>query len=440
MAGRRPRRSVLLLALGAGRRRGSRVRGLAAVAAEPTEDEEQRLDAALIEEALEIITERYVDEEALTSENLTAGAIRGIVEALGDDGHTEYLTPAEHAAARDALEGRVTGIGVVLDQRSDAPSVISVIDGSPADRAGLRSGDVIGSVDGAETTRLPLDDLAALVRGVAGSVVELGIDRPGLPDRLELRIVREDVEVAPADWAIVPGTNVAVVRIVQFSQAAGDRAREAITDALAEGIGGLIVDLRGNPGGYVHEALAVVAAFVDGGVAYQEVGRDGIPRDVAIPTGRTLAGDIPVIVLVDYATASSAEILAAALRDNDRALLVGEQTYGTGTVLNTFDLSDGSALKLGVLRLVDTGWRAGLPCGPGARPRGRARTGLGATPARRAARHDRSRCLERGRPDTPPRRGPPRAAGRPVVRPPPDVRPVAREHHGAAGSRPLLMP
>jgi carboxyl-terminal processing protease len=343
MAGRRPRRSLLFLAL------VLVSVAVPVVAAEPTEDEEQRLDAALIEEALEIITERYVDEEALTSENLTAGAIRGIVEALGDDGHTEYLTPAEHAAARDALEGRVTGIGVVLDQRSDAPSVISVIDGSPADRAGLRSGDVIGSVDGAETTRLPLDDLAALVRGVAGSVVELGIDRPGLPDRLQLRIVREDVEVAPADWAIVPGTNVAVVRIVQFSQAAGDQARDAIIDSLAEGIGGLIVDLRGNPGGYVHEALAVVAAFVDGGVAYQEVGRDGIPRDVAIPTGRTLAGDLPVIVLVDYATASSAEILAAALRDNDRALLVGEQTYGTGTVLNTFDLSDGSALKLGVL-------------------------------------------------------------------------------------------
>jgi carboxyl-terminal processing protease len=358
MAGRRPRRSLLFLAL------VLVSVAVPVVAAEPTEDEEQRLDAALIEEALEIITERYVDEEALTSENLTAGAIRGIVEALGDDGHTEYLTPAEHAAARDALEGRVTGIGVVLDQRSDAPSVISVIDGSPADRAGLRSGDVIGSVDGAETTRLPLDDLAALVRGVAGSVVELGIDRPGLPDRLQLRIVREDVEVAPADWAIVPGTNVAVVRIVQFSQAAGDRARDAIIDALAEGIGGLIVDLRGNPGGYVHEALAVVAAFVDGGVAYQEVGRDGIPRDVAIPTGRTLAGELPVIVLVDYATASSAEILAAALRDNGRALLVGEQTYGTGTVLNTFDLSDGSALKLGVLDWLTPGgepvFRVGL--------------------------------------------------------------------------------
>jgi carboxyl-terminal processing protease len=320
-----------------------------AVAAEPPEDEAQLLDVALVDEALEIIAERYVDEEALTEESLTAGAIRGIVEALGDDGHTEYLSPAESAAAEDALEGRVTGIGVVLDQRSETPLVISVIDGSPADRAGLRSGDIIGSVDGAETTRLPVDDLAALVRGEAGTAVRLGIDRSGLPDRLEIRIVREDVEIPPADWALVPGTNVAVIRIVQFSEAAGDRTREAVAAALETGVGGLVLDLRGNPGGFVHEALEVAGVFLDGGVAYQEVGRDGTPREVGIPSGHAEAAEVPLIVLVDYATASSAEILAAAMRDNDRALLVGGQTFGTGTVLNTFELSDGSTLRLGVL-------------------------------------------------------------------------------------------
>jgi carboxyl-terminal processing protease len=337
---------------------------LLTVAAEPTEDEAQLLDAALVDEALEIIAERYVDEEALTEESLTAGAIRGIVEALGDDGHTEYLTPAESAAAEDALEGRVTGIGVVLDQRSETPLVISVIDGSPADRAGLRSGDIIGSVDGAETTRLPVDDLAALVRGAAGTAVRLGIDRSGLPDRLEVRIVREDVEIPPADWAVVPGTNVAVIRVVQFSEAAGDRTRHAVAAALGTGAGGLVLDLRGNPGGFVHEALEVAGVFLDGGVAYQEVGRDGGPREVGIPTGHAEAVDVPLIVLVDYATASSAEILAAAMRDNDRALLVGEQTFGTGTVLNTFELSDGSTLRLGVLDWLtpdgETVFRVGL--------------------------------------------------------------------------------
>ena len=109
-----------------------------------------------------------------------------------------------------------------------------------------------------------------------------------------------------------------------------------------------MLDLRGNPGGLVDEALDVASAFLDGGVGYQEAGRDATARDVLIPEGRVIAADIPVNVLVDYATASSAEILAAALRDNGRAAIVGEPTYGTGTVLNTFGLSDGSALKVGV--------------------------------------------------------------------------------------------
>lgn len=317
------------------------------VAQEPSA-EPAELDSGLVEEALGILRDRYVDEEALTTRNLTEGAIRGMVEALGDEGHTEYLTAEEYAAEQDALDGRVLGIGVVLDQRSRSPVVISVIDGSPADRAGLRAGDIIAMVDDVETSRLSLDDLADRVRGEPGTTVRLVLERPGGGAPLEIAIVRDNVEIEPASWAGVPGSDVAVVRIVQFSQGAGERSRAAIEAAVADGARALVLDLRGNPGGYVDEAVAVAAAFQDGGTAYQEAGRDGVVRRVSIPAGRLLAGDVPVIVLVDYATASAAEILAAALRDNGRAVIVGEQTFGTGTVLNTFELSDGSALKVGV--------------------------------------------------------------------------------------------
>jgi carboxyl-terminal processing protease len=237
----------------------------------------------------------------------------------------------------------------VLDQRSSAPLVIAVLDGSPADRSGLRAGDIVASIDGVETSRLPMATLGELVRGPVGSSVRLGIERPGEDERLDVRIVREEVQVEPASWASIPGTAVAVVRIVQFSLDAGERTRRAVEAAIEAGAGGLVLDLRGNPGGLVDEAIEVAAAFLDGGVAYQEQGREGPPRAVPIPAGRAIAADIPLIVLVDYATASSAEILAAALRDNGRAAIVGQQTFGTGTVLNTFDLSDGSALKVGVL-------------------------------------------------------------------------------------------
>ncbi len=320
----------------------------AATAQSDTQEAPPSIDPALVAETLRILGDHYVDKDALTTENLTAGAIRGMLEALGDEGHTEYLTEEEYAAEQDALDGRVLGIGVVLDQRSRAPLVISVIDGSPADRAGLRAGDVISSVDDTEASRLPIDDIADLVRGAAGSRVRLGVERPGVPDELEFSIVREDVEIEPASWARVPGSSVAVVRIVQFSQAAGKHVREAVEAALSDGARGIVLDLRGNPGGLVDEALDVAAAFLDGGVGYREASRDASVRDVLIPEGRVIDADVPLTVLVDYATASSAEILAVALRDHGRAAIVGERTYGTGTVLNTFALSDGSALKVGV--------------------------------------------------------------------------------------------
>ena len=318
-------------------------------AADPAEEESLVLDAGLIAEALEVLGDRFVDEAVLTEENLTAGAIRGLVEALGDNGHTEYLTPEEYQVSLDMLDGRVVGIGVVLDQRSSQPLIISVVDGSPAARAGLRVGDVIASVDGKDTERLPQGALADLVRGAAGTTVRLGIERVGETGPLVFGIARADVDVDPASWARAPGTNVALVRIVQFSAAAGHLARDAVEAVLEADATGIVLDLRGNPGGLVHEALDVAATFIDGGVAYFEKAREGAPTEVAISSGRVLAPDVPLVVLVDYGTASSAEILAAALRDNGRATLVGEQTFGTGTILNTFGLSDGSALRIGVL-------------------------------------------------------------------------------------------
>jgi carboxyl-terminal processing protease len=306
------------------------------------------LDEALIEEVLELLQERYVDDDALTVENLSVGAIRGIVDALGDDGHTQYLTEEEYKIEQEVLQGRVAGIGVVLDQRSSIPIVISVVDGSPADRAGLRAGDIITSVDGVETARLPLGELGDLVRGQPGSLVELGIERPGETERQRFGITRADIEIDPVTWAKAPGSDVAIVRIVQFSVGAGHQVREAVEQALDLGATGFVLDLRGNPGGLVSETLNAAGAFLDEGVVFLERARGAEPTEVRVDPGRAIAPDVPLVALVDYGTASSGEILAAALRDNERATVVGEQTFGTGTILNTLVLSDGSALRLGV--------------------------------------------------------------------------------------------
>lgn len=329
---------------------------MAAGGAAGVDEDGPALDQVLLAEVLEVIGERYVDGDALTTENLTLGAIRGIVEALGDDGHTAYLTEQQLKVEEDALEGRVVGIGVVVDERVGSPEIISVVDGSPADVAGLRAGDVIVSVDGSDTSRLSIADLADLVRGEVGTSVRIGVERPGASQREELEILRDDVEIEPVAWAFAPGSDVAVIRIVQFSAGAGRETRSAIEVALELGATGIVLDVRGNPGGLVDEALVVVGSFLGEGVAYQQQGRDGVPSDVHITPGRVLAPDLPLVVLVDFGTASSAEILAAALGDDGRARIVGEQTFGTGTVLNTFRLSDGSALRIGVLNwLTPTG-------------------------------------------------------------------------------------
>ena len=319
-----------------------------APAAAQEEADTPQLDEALIEEVLELLQERYVDDDALSVENLSVGAIRGIVDALGDDGHTQYLTEEEYKIEQEVLEGRVAGIGVVLDQRSSIPIVISVVDGSPADRAGLQAGDVITSVDDVETARLPLGELGDLVRGTPGSPVKLGIERPGEMERQRFIITRADIEIDPVTWARAPGSDVAVVRIVQFSVGAGHQVRQAVEQALDLGATGFVLDLRGNPGGLVSETLNAAGAFLDEGVVFLERARDAEPTEVRVDPRRAIAPEVPLVALVDYGTASSGEILAAALRDNDRATIVGEQTFGTGTILNTLVLSDGSALRLGV--------------------------------------------------------------------------------------------
>jgi carboxyl-terminal processing protease len=303
---------------------------------------------ATYEEALGIVRDHFVDPSALTDERLVQGSIRGLVDALGDAGHTRYLTPQQYLAEQQALDGTLTGIGVVLDQRSGTPLIISVIDGSPADRAGLRSGDLIRTIDGQRTDRASVEELLERVRGEPGSTVELQVERRD-GTRRAFSLVRERIDVPAASWSLVPGTRVAHVRLVQFSGGASDELGDALRQALEAEASAIVLDLRGNPGGLVSEALEVAGLFMTDEVVYIQESRDGGRLPIRT-VGDPLVPDLPLAVLVDYGSASAAEIVASALRDAGRARLIGQQTYGTGTVLNVFPLSDGSAIRLGVQR------------------------------------------------------------------------------------------
>jgi carboxyl-terminal processing protease len=306
-------------------------------------------DLDIFWEALRIVEHRYVGRDAVPDRDLVQGAVRGLVEALGDTGHTVYLTPDEVRAEREALDGRVTGIGVMVDDRAGVPLIVAVIDGSPADQAGLRAGDLIVAVDGERVERLAPRELMSRVRGPRGSALQVTIEREGAAEPLEVEIVREEIIVPAASWAMVPGTRSAVIRLVQFSSGAAVAVRDAVAEALAAGATGLVLDLRGNPGGLVDEATGVAGAFIEEGVAYRQEDAEGRVHEVSV-RGRAVAPETPLVVLVDYGSASAAEIVAGALRDNGRALIVGQPTYGTGTILNAFELADGSEIRLGVAR------------------------------------------------------------------------------------------
>jgi carboxyl-terminal processing protease len=306
-------------------------------------------DMDLFWQALQDIRDKYVGRGELSDQTLLYGAIRGMVDSLGDTGHTTFLTPEEVRLVRDSLNSSVVGIGVTIAQRDGANVVTSVLPDSPARDAGIKPGDVITAVNGEEISGLTLDELISRVRGDAGTSVLVTILRPSTGETLDLSIVREELQIPAATWAFVPTTHVALLRLSSFSAGSSAELRAARDAAVAAGATGLIFDLRANPGGYVNEAVNVASQFLREKTVYLSEDAAGtqtpVKSDDAVePT------DLPLVVLVDQYTASSAEIVSGAIQSAGRAPIVGETTFGTGTVLDVFDLGDGSQLRLATSR------------------------------------------------------------------------------------------
>jgi len=313
---------------------------------DPTTDED---DLALIREAWDAIQEQYVEADALDDRELAYAAIDGLTEAVGDTGHTTFMTPEERATRNSSLSGSYVGIGAQVDETQEGlPVIVGIFRGSPADEAGLRTGDVVTAVDGEPTVGEDLDAVVERVRGEAGTPVVLTVRSGGDGPERDIRIVRGDVQIEPVSWSMAAGTTTAVLRLEQFSSGAAKELRAAIAELRAAGADRLVLDLRTNPGGYVNEAVAVASEFLASGTVYVERNADGEEKTNPIAPGGT-ATDLPLVVLVDGASASAAEIVAGAIQDGGRARVVGAQTFGTGTVLGEFGLSDGSALRIGTV-------------------------------------------------------------------------------------------
>lgn len=309
-------------------------------------DEVDRENLELYAEALGTVRDDYVDQKAVDSREQTYAAIEGMLDSLGDEGHTRFLTPEERQQNRQGLSGTYVGVGIQIESKEDKAVVSSPIEGSPAENAGVEAGDVIIAVDGESVRGMDLSKIAEKVRGPEGTSVELTVLRD--EEEREFTVKRAEIQAPVASWNIIPETDVAQVRLASFTNDSADKLKKAFEEARAAGAKRFILDLRNNPGGNLGQAIDISSQFLKPDkVVYLRQDASGDREKIRVP-GNAEPTDAPLAVLVNNGSASSSEIVAGALRDNGRAPLIGTKTFGTGTVLQEFTLDDGSAMLLGV--------------------------------------------------------------------------------------------
>lgn len=307
---------------------------------------EDRESLKLYAEALDTVQEDYVDGEDVDSKKQTYGAIKGMLDSLGDEGHTRFQTPKEAESNREGLSGTYVGIGVQLSTEDEDIVVAAPIEGSPADEAGIESGDVVVAVDGKDVRDKDSSEIVEVVKGEKGTTVEVTVRRDG--DERDFRMERAEIRSPVASWYRIPDSEVAHVRLTSFSDDSAAELSRVLDEARAAGAKRFILDLRDNPGGRLDQALKMAGEFLETGkIVYIREDASGEREKVEVERNAE-AIDAPLVVLVNGGSASSSEILAGALRDNDRATVVGQTTFGTGTVLSEFELNDGSSILLGV--------------------------------------------------------------------------------------------
>jgi len=311
-----------------------------------TLNEKDRESVALYAEALDTVRKNYVDQKDIDSKKETYGAIEGMLETLGDDGHTRFLTPEERKQNDQSLSGTYVGIGVQLEEKNGEVVVAAPIDGSPAEEAGISSDDVLLAVDGKSVRGDEVLEVVEKVKGPEGTSVELTLRHDGQRRTYDLQ--RAEIDSPVASWTLIPGTDVGLVLLSSFSDNSAQELQNAFEEAKAAGARRFILDLRNNPGGRLDQAVEMAGYFLEPeSVVYIRKDASGKREEITVE-GDPESTEAPLAVVVDGGTASSAEILAGALRDNDRATVVGETTFGTGTVLSEFVLRDGSSILLGV--------------------------------------------------------------------------------------------
>lgn len=305
--------------------------------------------ANLIQQAWTIIDQNFVDRNSINYQKMSYDAISTMLNDLGDTGHTRFLTPQDVKSEQQQLSGTFAGIGIYIQQdpKTKDISVTSTIPGAPAEKAGMKRGDIITEVNGKNVVGMDLSAVQPLIEGQAGTTVTITVRRPSTNQVLTFKITREQIQVPNVEMHYIAEDHIADIQIVQFASGVSDQLKTAILQAKKDGATKIILDLRNNPGGYLQEAINTASEFMASGTVLIEEDSHGNQTKYQV-TGQPVDTSIPMVVLVNGNTASAAEIVSGALQDNGRAIIMGTKTFGTGTVLQEYDLSDGSAILLGV--------------------------------------------------------------------------------------------
>lgn len=282
---------------------------------------------------------------AIDYQAMVNGAIKGMVNALGDP-YTVFMTADEAESFDQELEGSVTGIGAEVGIKENRVIIVAPLDNSPAAAAGIKAQDIILTIDGVDTTGMDLNTAVSKIRGDEGTKVKLQILRGD--QTLEFEITRAKVDTKSVKWEI-KDDNIGYIEISRFDSNAADLTRQATTELKQKGVKAVILDLRNNPGGYLDSAVSIASEFMKSGTIVTEkptirTGKE--EKYSATGKGKLTDASIPMVVLVNGGSASASEIVAGALRDNGRATLIGEKTFGKGSVQAIESLSGGASLRI----------------------------------------------------------------------------------------------
>ncbi len=301
-------------------------------------------------QALKVLEDKYVNSEKINYQNLLYGAIEGMTNSLGDD-YTVFMKPEKTESFMQSVDGKDSfeGVGMELGLKEKILTVVAPIEGTPAFRAGIKAGDKILKIDDKSTEGMQTEEAVSLIRGKKGTTVVLSIIRSGFREPKEFSLVRDNIEVPVMRWEML-ANDIAYIKIYQFTSNLPDKFENAVSELLKNNAKKIIIDLRNNPGGYLETAVDIVSWFnPKGSIVLKEEFKNG-EGDEYISRGYSTIANFPVVVLVNQGSASASEIMAGALRDIRGVKLVGNTTFGKGSVQTVETFKDGSSLKITVAK------------------------------------------------------------------------------------------